>query len=69
MSDLTEGQLHALQNLSRKKSGNGEAPFLNIRDAQALVELGLAVRSRQGWDITPEGARLLAPPPSSDNQR
>ncbi len=68
MSDLTEGQLHALKNLSHKKGG-GEAPFLNIRDAQVLVELGLAVRSRQGWDITAEGIRLLAPPPSSDNQR
>ncbi|MEH6676070.1 hypothetical protein [Phenylobacterium sp.] len=68
MGDLTEGQLHALKNLSRKKAG-GEVPFVNISDARVLVELGLAVRSRQGWDITPEGARLLAPPPSSDNQR
>jgi len=68
MSDLTEGQLHALQNLSRTKAG-GAVPSINIRDARVLVELGLAVRSRQGWDITPEGVRLLAPPPSSDNQR
>jgi len=68
MGDLTEGQLHVLKNLSRKKAGD-ETPCVNISDARVLVDLGLAVRSRQGWDITPEGARLLAPPPSSDNQR
>jgi hypothetical protein len=59
MSELSEGQLHALQNLARKRTGD-EVPFVNIRDARALTELGLAERSREGWDITPEGSALLA---------
>jgi hypothetical protein len=59
MVDLTDAQLNALQNLARKKSG-AEAPFINIGAARALTELGLAERSREGWDITPEGSALLA---------
>jgi len=59
MDDLTPSQLNALQNLSRKKTGE-EAPFVNIGAARALTELGLAERSREGWDITPAGAALLA---------
>lgn len=66
MSDLTEGQLHALRNLARKHTGEA-VPFVNISDARRLTELGLAVRSQEGWSITPEGAALLAadaaPPP------
>ena len=35
-----------------------------------LTELGLAQRSREGWDITPEGSAFLAgqpePPANSD---
>jgi hypothetical protein len=59
MDDLTPSQLNALQNLSRKKTGE-EAPFVNIGAARALTELGLAERSREGWDITAAGAALLA---------
>jgi hypothetical protein len=59
MDDLTASQLNALQNLSRKKTGEG-APFINIGAARALTELGLAERSREGWDITPTGAAVLA---------
>jgi hypothetical protein len=59
MADLTDAQLNALQNLALKKSG-GEAPFINIGAARALTELGLAERSREGWDITPEGSAFLA---------
>jgi hypothetical protein len=59
MDDLTEAQLNALQNLARKKAGQ-EPPFINISAARALTELGLAERSREGWDITPEGSALLA---------
>lgn len=33
---------------------------MNIADARRLTELGLAQRSQQGWDITPEGAAYLA---------
>ena len=59
MDDLTAGQLEALQDLSRKRSGE-PVPFVNIADARALTELGLAERSQEGWNITPAGAALLA---------
>ena len=59
MADLTDAQLNALQNLAKKKLG-GETPFINISAARALVELGLAERSREGWDITAEGSAVLA---------
>ena len=59
MNDLTPSQLNALQNLSRKKAGE-EGPFVNIGAARALTELGLAERSREGWDITAAGSALLA---------
>ena len=59
MDDLSPGQLDALRNLASKGAGN-ETAFVNIADARALTELGLAMRSRQGWDITPAGAAYLA---------
>ncbi|WP_372785824.1 hypothetical protein [Phenylobacterium sp.] len=59
MADLTDAQLNALQNLALKKAGK-DAPFINIGAARVLTELGLAERSREGWDITPEGSALLA---------
>ena len=59
MADLTDAQLNALQNLALKKTGK-EAPFITIGAARALTEMGLAERSREGWDITPEGSALLA---------
>jgi len=59
MDSLTDGQIRALQNLAEKRGGNVTA-FLNIADAQHLTLLGLASRSRQGWDITTAGAAHLA---------
>lgn len=59
MADLTDAQLNALQNLAGKKAGK-DSPFINIGAARALTELGLAERSREGWEITPEGSALLA---------
>ena len=59
MDDLTSDQLDALRELARKKAG-GEVPFVNIACARALTELGLAERSREGWDITSAGSALLA---------
>jgi hypothetical protein len=59
MDELTANQLHALQNLSRKRGGE-DVPFVNISDARALTGLGFAERSREGWDITPAGAAFLA---------
>lgn len=58
MHDLTDGQLSALRNLARKRSG-GVTPFLNIADAQHLTEIGFAARNRQGWEITHAGAAHL----------
>ena len=59
MDKLNTGQLHALQNLARKRDGKA-VPFLNIADARALTELGYAERGRDGWGITVQGAALLA---------
>lgn len=66
MDDLTSGQIETLRDLARKKTGEAVG-FVNIADARALTELGLAHRSQEGWDITPEGTALLArdaPPPA-----
>jgi hypothetical protein len=59
MTDLTDAELIALRNLAEKRGGSMTA-FINIADAQRLTALGLACRSRQGWDITPAGGALLA---------
>ena len=56
---LTASETAALRNLAEKKGGTLTA-FVNIADARRLTELGLAQRSQQGWDITPEGAAYLA---------
>lgn len=56
---LSEGQLTALRNLSLKRAGK-PVDFINIADARALTELGLAVRSREGWEITAAGEAALA---------
>lgn len=69
MVSLTDTELHALRNLADKRGGAVTA-FLRIADAQRLTELGLASRSRQGWDITPEGSAFLArlnPGPTDDS--
>jgi hypothetical protein len=59
MTALTEAELDVLRNLAAKHAGN-LTPFINIADAQRLTAHGLAARSRQGWDITPEGLAHLA---------
>jgi len=59
MDDLTTGQLETLQILARKKAGEAVA-YVKIADARALTDLGLAQRSREGWDITAAGTALLA---------
>jgi hypothetical protein len=53
---LTE--LLALRNLADKQAGESVA-FINIADARALTDLGLAKRAMGGWEITQEGAALL----------
>jgi hypothetical protein len=59
MDGLTSGQLEALRDLARKKAGVA-VRFVNISDARILTDLGLAQRSREGWDITAAGSALLS---------
>lgn len=55
---LTEGQMVALQNLALKQAGK-PVDWINISDARALTDLGLAERGREGWTITPQGVEAL----------
>ena len=55
---LESGPLGALVNLARKAAGQ-EVDWINIADAQALTDQGLARRDQQGWRITDAGHRLL----------
>ena len=52
-------RLEALQNSHKKQLGH-DVGFTNIAEAQALTNLGLALRTAQGWQITDAGAKLLA---------
>jgi hypothetical protein len=56
---LSPGQITALRNLSRKKFGE-DVDWINIGDARALTDLGLAERGPAGWIITKTGAALLS---------
>jgi hypothetical protein len=58
----------ALENLHRKKSGL-EVDWINIADARALTELGLAVRSHQGWSITEAGEEAHGAGPKGPDDR
>ena len=64
MDELSAIDLHALQLLAEKSAGNA-VPFINIAAARRLTDLGLASRSHEGWDITPEGAAAIARRPPS----
>jgi len=55
---LSEGQVEALRNLERKHAG-GDVDWIRISDALSLTELGLALRNREGWVITPAGLQAL----------
>ena len=56
---LSAGQAVALKNLARKKAGE-HVDWINIADARALTDLGLAERTGGGWTITPAGLAELA---------
>jgi hypothetical protein len=56
---LSPNQLIALRNLARKQAGEA-VDWINIADARALTELGLADRGREGWRITAAGLAALA---------
>ena len=55
---LSDGQRLALANLARKQAGE-DVDWINIADARALTDLGLAQRDRGGWTITAEGQTAL----------
>ena len=55
---LSPRHLAALQNLASKQAG-AEVDWINIADARALTELGLADRSQEGWRITAAGLSAL----------
>lgn len=55
---LTDRQWDALGDLARKRDGEAIG-FVNIADARSLEELDLAIRSREGWDITAAGLEAL----------
>lgn len=55
---LSESQLDALRNLSRKKAG-ADVGWIAIAAARALTDLGLAARDRSGWLITAAGEAVL----------
>lgn len=70
---LSAPLLAALQNLGRKKAGQ-EVDWINIADARALTDLGLAERTPAGWIITAAGTAALdaldeRPRPPPDNRR
>lgn len=56
---MTPGQLTALRNLARKMAGE-TVDWINISDARALTDQGLAERVSSGWVITPAGKTALA---------
>jgi hypothetical protein len=55
---LSDSQLEALRNLSRKKAG-ADVGWIAIAEARDLTDLGLAVRKPSGWEITAAGAARL----------
>lgn len=55
---LSPRERSALQNLADKQAG-ADVAWINISDARALTELGLARRTREGWEITPAGQALV----------
>jgi hypothetical protein len=55
---LSDKELAALHNLADKQGGK-DVDWINIADARALTELGLARRNPGGWEITPKGLALI----------
>jgi len=56
---LTPELLAALENLERKKAGK-DVSWINIAQARALTDLGLAERTGSGWVISAAGVAALA---------
>jgi hypothetical protein len=55
---LSPAQFDALANLARKKAGD-EVGWVAIAEARELTDLGFALRTRSGWEITDAGEAVL----------
>jgi hypothetical protein len=55
---ISDKELRSLHNLADKQAGQ-DVDWINIADARALTELGLARRNRGGWEITAAGLALI----------
>lgn len=64
---MSDKELAALHNLADKQAGE-DVDWINIADARALTELGLARRNRGGWEITPEGLAVIKARPAEPGQ-
>jgi hypothetical protein len=60
---ISDKELAALHNLADKQAGK-DVDWINIADARALTELGLARRNRGGWEITQEGLAMVRGKPA-----
>ena len=65
---LSARLITALENLADKQAGK-DVGWINIADARALTDLGLAQRSREGWDITTAGVSELAARSAGDSDQ
>lgn len=61
MMTISDKELSALRNLADKEAG-AAVDFINIADARALTELGLARRTPGGWQITAKGKAMVNSP-------
>lgn len=61
---ISPRELRALHNLADKQAGE-DVDWINIADARALTEQGLARRTREGWEITAEGLAMVKGGPIS----
>ena len=67
MTALSLNELCALHNLAGKHAGE-HVDWINIADARALTALGLARRTRSGWEITVEGEVLVQASPEAPSR-
>ena len=58
MTALSAAQVDALSNLARKKAGE-DVGWVAIAQARELTDMGLAQRTRSGWEITEQGEAAL----------
>lgn len=67
MTALSLNEMCALHNLAGKHAGE-HVDWINIADARALTALGLARRTRSGWEITDEGEAMVQASPEAPSR-